>query len=83
MIKLEENQRIYTIKSDDKWYTCISDENGLVGYIECPYLSVGNGETTINMRAFRDDYEAIKILTLKMKSSISETLMILAVWLRK
>lgn len=60
MIKLEENQRVYTIKSGDKWYTCISGENGLVSYLDCPYLSVENGETTVNMKAFKDDYEAIK-----------------------
>ena len=52
MLTLKENQKIYVLKSDNKWFTCVSGNNGLISYSDNPFLFVDKERTKINMNSF-------------------------------
>ena len=60
MLTLKENQKIYVLKSDNRWFTCVSDNNGLISYSDNPFLFVDKEGTKINMNSFQSCYNEIK-----------------------
>ena len=60
MLTLKENQKIYVLKSDNRWFTCVSGNNGLISYSDNPFLFVDKERTKINMNSFQSCYNEIK-----------------------
>lgn len=60
MLILKNNQKVDILKFGDSWFTCISDEKGLISYRKNPFLIEGKDGTSINMKTFLSYYDEIK-----------------------
>lgn len=67
MITLKSNQDVDILKSGNRWYTCITDENGLLRYNESLFLSESQERTSINLKMLFSDYEEIKNFNIEEK----------------
>lgn len=67
MLILKDNQKVDILKSGDKWFTCISDEKGLISYSQNPFLAQSKEGTSINMKTFLSYYEEIKNFNIEEK----------------
>lgn len=67
MITLKNNQKVDILRSGDKWFTCISDEKGLISYSQNPFLSQGKEGTSIDMKTFLSYYDEIKKFNIEEK----------------
>ena len=60
MLKLKNDQKLYILKSDGKWFTCISNNDGLISYSDNLYIVDSQQGTTINIKSFQAAYDEIK-----------------------
>lgn len=67
MLTLKNNQKVDILKSGDNWFTCISDEKGLISYSQNPFLSQSKEGTSINMKTFLSYYDEIKKFNIEEK----------------
>lgn len=67
MLTLKNNQKVDILKSGDGWFTCISDEKGLISYSQNPFLTESKEGTSINMKTFLSYYEEIKKFNIEEK----------------
>ena len=60
MLKLKNDQKLYILKSGGKWFTCISNNDGLISYSDNLYIVDSQQGTTINIKSFQAAYDEIK-----------------------
>ncbi len=65
MIQLKKDQKVYVLKSGNKWYTCVASGNGLITYSENPYIQQDDKGVKVGMKAFQESYNTIKSFDLK------------------
>lgn len=65
MIILKEGQKLHVLKSGKQWFTCVSDEKGLICYKENPYIFENEEGTKIDMKSFQSSYDKLKDFDMK------------------
>lgn len=67
MLALKSNQKVDILKSGNQWFTCISDEKGLISYSQNPFLTESKEGTSINMKTFLSYCEEIEKFNIEEK----------------